>query len=85
MPYTREIDSRDFTTIPRLRESMTGLPKDVAVCSVHGEEVVISLSDWLPNPSSGAPFAKAAWIGCCSAHVDKIVAIAWEVSSKNVT
>lgn len=84
MPYTREIDRNDFTAIPRLRQSLMGLPKDVAVCSVHREKVAINESDWIPNPSSGAPFAKAAWTGCCPAHMDKIVAMAWEVSSKNV-
>jgi hypothetical protein len=54
MPHMRQIDARDFTAIPRLRESILSLPKDVAVCSVHGQGVAISKNEWLVNQGSSA-------------------------------
>jgi len=67
----RPIDHRDFTAIPRIREVMKTLPEEERICSEHGEEVFIQESEFLPNPGAGAPFARAAFIGCCDAAIDR--------------
>jgi hypothetical protein len=67
----RPIDHREFTAIPRIREMMRTLPEEDRICSEHGEEVIIQESEFLPHPGAGAPFAKAAFVGCCDAVIDK--------------
>jgi hypothetical protein len=67
----RQIDPADFTAIPRTKDMIKTLPEEIRICSEHGEEVSINESEFLPNP--GAPFAKAAYIGCCDAAIDKVI------------
>lgn len=69
----RSIDPTHFGDIPRTKEMIKSLPKEIRVCSEHGEEVTISESEFLPNSGDGAPFAKAAYIGCCDAAIGKLM------------
>ena len=69
----RPIEPGDFTAIPRIREVIKTLPEETRVCSEHGEEVSIRESEFIPNPGGGAPFAKAAFVGCCEAAIDKVI------------
>jgi hypothetical protein len=69
----RPIDPADFTAIPRTRELIKSLPEEIRVCSEHGEEVTIRESEFLPNPGAGAPFAKAAFVGCCDTAINKVL------------
>lgn len=68
----RPIDSAYFTNIPRIREMMMNLPKEVRLCSECGKEVEITQSEFMSNPGDSAPFAKAAFIGC-DASIDKVI------------
>jgi hypothetical protein len=69
----RPINPSDFTAIPRTRELIKNLPEEIRICSEHGEEVTINESEPIPNPGDGAPFAKAAYTGCCDAVIDKVI------------
>jgi len=69
----RPINPADFTAIPKTRELIKGLPEEIRLCSEHGEEVTINESERIPNPSDGAPFAKAAYTGCCDAAIDRVI------------
>ncbi len=68
----RAIDPNDFTTIPRKREILKILPKEIRVCSRDGEEVDIKLGELLPNQGPGVPFAEAYWEGCCAESIDRV-------------
>jgi len=69
----RPIDPGDFTAIPRIREILNTLPKEIRVCSKHGEAVEIKLGELLPNQGSGVPFAEAYWEGCCDEAIDRVI------------
>src|SRR5258706_2466774 len=69
----RPIDPRDFTKIPRIREIIKTLPEEIRVCRKHGEEMTIQESDFSLNPGGSAPFAKAAWVGCCEEAIDRVI------------
>ena len=69
----RPIDPSDFSSIPRFREIIKTLPKDVRVCSNHGEEVTIQERDFSSNPGGFAPFGSADWVGCCDEAIDRVM------------
>jgi hypothetical protein len=69
----RRIEPEEFTEIPRIREIIKTLPKEIRVCSRHGEELDIKLGDLLPNQGPGVPFAKAYWEGCCDEAIDAVI------------
>ena len=69
----RPIKPEDFTEIPRIREIIKTLPKEIRICSRHGEEVDIKLGDLLPNQGPGVPFAEAYWEGCCDEAIDAVI------------
>ena len=69
----RPIDPSDFGSIPRIREIIKTLPKDVRVCSNHGEEVTIQERDFCSNPGGFAPFGSADWVGCCDEAIDRVM------------
>jgi hypothetical protein len=68
----QEIDPRDFTAIPRWREIIKTLPKEIRVCGKHGGEVYIKEGRILPNQASGVPFSKAYWVGCCDEAIYRV-------------
>ena len=70
----RPIDPGDFTAIPRIREIIKTLRKEVRVCSKHGEEVDIKLGETLLNQGPGVPFAEAYWEGCGDEAIDRVIA-----------
>lgn len=67
-----DIDPRDFTRIPRWREIIKTLPKEIRVCGKHGGEVDIKLGPILPNQGSGVPFSNAYWEGCCEEVISRV-------------
>jgi hypothetical protein len=69
----RPIDPGDFTAIPRIREILKTLPKQIRVCSKHGEEVDIKLGELLPNQGPDVPFAEAYWEGCCDEAIARVI------------
>jgi len=69
----RPIHPSEFTAISRTKEMIKTLPEEIRICSEHGEEVTINESEFLPNPSAGALFAKAAYVGCCDVAIDKVI------------
>lgn len=69
----RHIDPSDFSSIPRIREVIKTLPKEVRVCPKHGEEVTIQERDFSSNAGGFAPFAKADWVGCCDEAIDAVI------------
>ncbi len=69
----RAIDPADFTAIPRTKDFINNLHHDVRVCVQHEEPIVIRESEFLPNPGPAAPFAKAAFVACCDAAIDKVI------------
>jgi hypothetical protein len=69
----RPIKPEDFTEIPRIREIIKTLPKEIRACSRHDEEVDIKLGDLLPNQGPGVPFAEAYWEGCCDEAIDAVI------------
>lgn len=69
----RPIDSRDFSSIPRIREIIKTLPEEIRVCKRHGEEVRIQESDFSLNPGPAAPFNKADWVGCSDEAIDRVI------------
>jgi len=69
----RMIDPSDFTRIPRFREVIKTLPKELRICGQHGEEVHIEEYDFSSEPGSFAPFGKADWVGCSEAAIDRVV------------
>lgn len=69
----RPIDPSDFTSIPRFRAIISTLPEEIRVCPKHGEEVTIQETEFVPNPSFGAPFARADWVGCCDEAIDRVI------------
>lgn len=73
MTAQRPIDPMYFSNIPKMRETLRTLPEDIRICPQHGEEVKITEGDRIPNPSDGAPFGEAAFIGCCDTAVDNAI------------
>ena len=69
----RDIEPRDFSAIPRWREILKTLPKEVRVCSKHGDEVGIEEGEFLPNQGPGVPFARAYWVGCSDEAIDRVI------------
>jgi hypothetical protein len=69
----RPIDPSDFSAIPRTREVIKSLPKDIGICPKHSEEVTIEERDFSSNPGGFAPFAKADWVGCCEDAIDRVI------------
>ena len=69
----RPIKPEDFTEIPRIREIIKTLPKEIRVCSRHDQEVDIKLGEPLPNQGPGVPFAEAYWEGCCDEAIDRAI------------
>jgi len=69
----RPIKPEDFTEIPRIREIIKTLPKEIRVCSRHDKEVDIKLGELLPNQGPGVPFAEAYWEGCCDEAIDTVI------------
>jgi hypothetical protein len=69
----RPIDPSDFSAIPRTREVVKTLPKDIRICPKHGEEVTIEERDFSSNPGGFAPFRKADWLGCCDDAIDRVI------------
>lgn len=67
-----DIDPRDFTRIPRWREIIKALPKEIRICPKHGGEVDIKLGPILPNQGSGVPFSNAYWEGCCDEAINRV-------------
>ena len=67
-----QIDSGDFGSIPRWREIIKTLPKEIRVCPTHGREVDIKLGDFLPNQGPGVPFSEAYWDGCCYEAINRV-------------
>lgn len=68
-----KIDSHDYTAIPRIREIIRTLPKDIRVCPKHRESVTIDEGDPLPNQGGGVPFAEVNWVGCCDEAINGVV------------
>ena len=66
------IDPIYFTAIPRIREIIKTLPKEIRICPRHGEEVTIRESDFSSNPGPTAPFNKANWEACCHEAISKV-------------
>ena len=69
----RDIEPGDFSAIPRWREILKTLPKEVRACSKHGDEVGIEEGEFLPNQGSGVPFAAAYWTGCTDEAIDRVI------------
>jgi hypothetical protein len=69
----RPIDPSDFSSIPRIREVIKTLPKEVRVCPRHGEEVTIHEHDFSQNRIGVAPFMKADWVACCDEAIDRVI------------
>jgi len=69
----RRIEPEEFTEIPRIREIIKTLPREVRVCSKHGDEVDIKLGELLPNQGPGVPFAEAYWVGCSDEAIDRVI------------
>lgn len=69
----RAIDPGDFTSIPRTKDFISGLPEDVRVCPEHGEPVVIRESDIALNPGAGPPFGNAAFVACCERALNNVI------------
>jgi len=69
----RQIHPQGFSEIPRIREIIKILSKEIRVCSRHGNEVDIKLGETLPSPGSGVPFAEAYWEGCCNEAIDTVI------------
>jgi len=61
-----------FCDILRTKDLMKHLPEEARFCSEHGEEVIISESELLPNQNGGVPFARAAFVGCCDSAIRKL-------------
>ncbi|MDQ2920988.1 MAG: hypothetical protein M3R52_05170 [Acidobacteriota bacterium] len=68
----QQLDSRDFSSIPRFREIIKTLPREIRICLRHGEEVDIKLGEPLLNQGGGIPFAEAYWEGCCDEVIDRV-------------
>ena len=73
MTIEKAIQPAYFTSIPRFRAVISTLPEEIRICPRHGEEVTIQESEFVPNPSFGAPFARADWVGCCDEAVDRVI------------
>lgn len=73
MTIQKAIHHSYFTLIPRFRAILSTLPEETRICSRHGEEVQIQESEFIPNPSFGAPFARADWVGCCDEAIDCVI------------
>jgi hypothetical protein len=74
MPQVRRpIDPADFTVIPRWREIIKTLPKEIRVCQRHDGEVTIQECDFSSNPGGSAPFGRADWVGCCDEAIDRVI------------
>ena len=69
----RAIDPTDFSSIPRIREVIKTLPKEVRVCPRHGDEVTIQEHDFSRNLIGVAPFKKADWVACCDEAIDSVI------------
>ena len=69
----RAIEPVDFSSIPRIKDLIDDLPNDVRVCQQHDEPVVIRESEFLPNQGPAAPFAKAAFVGCCDGAIANVL------------
>jgi hypothetical protein len=69
----RAIDPSNFSTIPRIREVIKTLPKDIRICPKHGEEVRIEERDFAANPGDFANFGEADWVGCCEEAIDRVI------------
>src|SRR5712691_10578444 len=69
----RPIKPEDFTEIPRIREIIKTLPKEIRVCSRHDKEVDIKLGELLPNQGPGVPFAEAYWEGCSVEEIGRVI------------
>src|SRR6266850_4818850 len=69
----RPINPSEFTDLLRTKELMEGLSEEVRVCSEHGEEVSINEGEFLLNQAGGTPFAKASYVGCCIAAIDRVI------------
>jgi len=73
MMARREINREYFVEIWRMKDFISHLPHNTCVCSQHNEPVSIRESEFLPNPGTTAPFAKAALVGCCDDAIDKVI------------
>ncbi len=63
-----------LTDIPKIKEALENLPEEIRACSEHGEEVIISEYDFQTIAVNGPPpFAQIAFVGCCDAHIDKVI------------
>ena len=69
----RPIDPSCFTSLPRIKEMLRASPEEIRNCSEHGEAVTIKESEFIPNHGAAAPFAKAAFVGCCDVAIDKVI------------
>src|SRR5438034_8866973 len=69
----RPVDPSDFTSVPTIKEIIKTLPKEIRVCSIHGQEITIEMGDLLPNQGGGVPFAEANWVGCCHEAIDRVI------------
>ena len=68
----KPIDPSDFGSIPRMREVIKTLPKEIRICPRHGDEVDIKLGEPLLNQGGGVAFAEAYWEGCCDEVIDRV-------------
>lgn len=73
MTIQKAIHHSYFTSIPRFRAVLGTLPEEIRVCPNHGDAVTIQESEFVPNPSFGAPFARADWVGCCDEAIDRVI------------
>ena len=70
----KELSSQSISLQFRgLKTSSMDLPEDVRVCQQHDEPVVIREREFLPNQGPAAPFAKAAFVGCCDAAIVNVL------------
>ena len=63
---------RDSSSVPRFREIIKTLPKEIRICPRHGEEVDIKMGELLLNQNGAVPFAETYWEGCCDEVIDRV-------------
>jgi hypothetical protein len=67
------IPPAQLSDIPRTKDLINRLPPEMRICSRHGEAVAIMESDFSLNQGGGIPFAKASYVSCCNAAIEKLI------------
>ena len=67
------IPPSQLSDIPRTKALINRLPEEVRICSEHGEAVAIMESDMSLNQGGGIPFARASYVACCDAAIQRLI------------